>query len=97
MTGKEPAWVIGHITVKDTAKWDQYRASVPATLLPWHGELLLRGRCLDVLHGSHSHTDSVVLRFPDIESARGWHRSAAYQALLPLRSSAAGIELFIVG
>ncbi len=97
MSGTATAWVFGHITVKDAAKWDQYRASVPATMLPWRGEVLLRGQCIEVLHGSHPHTDSVVLRFPDVETARGWHDSAAYQALLPLRSSAADVDLFIVG
>ena len=29
------AYVIGHITVKDAAKWAEYRARVPATLAPW--------------------------------------------------------------
>lgn len=26
------AYVVGHITVKDPHKWDQYRSAVPATL-----------------------------------------------------------------
>ena len=35
-----PAYVIGHITVKDEAKWAEYRSQVPATLAPWGAELV---------------------------------------------------------
>jgi uncharacterized protein (DUF1330 family) len=79
------AVVIGHIRVKDAAKWDRYRAQVPATLAPWGGELVLRGRDAYVLAGVHEHSDTVVLRFPDRSAAHGWHASDAYQALVALR------------
>lgn len=90
-----PAYVIGHITVRDADKWAAYRAAVPATLAPWQAELVLRGELLDVLNGAHRHSDTVVIRFPDVASARGWYHSAAYQALIPLRSEAAELDLLI--
>ena len=40
------AYLIGHITIKDPAKWDAYRTQVPATLLPWHAELVFRGEAV---------------------------------------------------
>ena len=87
------ACVIGHITVKDEEKWAQYRAQVPATLAPWGAELLFRGRLADILDGGHPHTDTVVIRFPDRAAVDGWHHSAAYQALIPLRQQAADLDL----
>jgi uncharacterized protein (DUF1330 family) len=87
------AYVIGHIKVKDAAKWDAYRAQVPATLAPWGAGLVFRGALAAVLGGEHAHPDVVVIRFPDPESAAGWHASAAYQALLPLRQQAADVIL----
>lgn len=96
MNDRYAAWVIGHVSVKDAAKWDRYRHSVPATVAPFKGELLLRGVVTDVLHGAHTHTDSVVLGFPDLDAARNWHASAAYQALIPLRTEAADVDLIIV-
>jgi uncharacterized protein (DUF1330 family) len=87
------ACVIGHITVKDEEKWAQYRAQVPATLAPWGAELLFRGKVEAVLAGSHPHTDTVVIRFPDAAAVDGWYRSPAYQALLPLREQAADLVL----
>lgn len=88
-----PAYAVGHITVKDPAKWDEYRSKVPATIAPWHAELVFRGELAEVLAGPHEHSDTVVIRFPDLASLRGWYRSAAYQALIPLREEAADVVL----
>lgn len=87
------AYVVGHITVKDAEKWAEYRARVPATLEPWGAELVFRGKQIAVLSGQHSHSDVVVIRFPDKESANSWHSSAAYQSLIPLRTHAAEMVL----
>jgi len=87
------ACVIGHITVKDEGKWADYRSRVPATLVPWHGELLLRGQTAAVLGGSHRHRATVVILFPDLAAVDGWFNSPEYQALIPLRGEAADVDL----
>ena len=87
------ACVIGHITVRDEEKWALYRAQVPATLAPWGAELLFRGQRTDILAGTHTHLDTVVIRFPDMAAVDGWYQSAAYQALIPLRQQAADLDL----
>ena len=88
-----PAYVIGHITVKDPEKWAEYRSRVPATLAAWGAELVLRGRRVAVLSGEHRYTDAVVIRFPDARAVSGWYGSAGYQALIPLREQAAEMLL----
>ena len=88
-----PTYVIGHITVKDPEKWAEYRRQVPATLAPWGGEVILRGRRIAILSGEHPYTDTVVIQFPDAVSVAGWYRSLAYQALIPFRSQAAEMVL----
>jgi uncharacterized protein (DUF1330 family) len=87
------AYVVGHLTVKDTEKWAEYRSQVPATLAPWGGEVVLRGKQVAILAGEHPHSDVVVIRFPDQDAAQGWYSSAAYQALIPLRQQAAEMVL----
>jgi uncharacterized protein (DUF1330 family) len=81
-------YVVGHLTIKDAAKWAEYRDRVPATLSAWGGELMLRGKLASVLAGEHAYTDTVVIRFPDLAAANGWHSSPAYQTLIPLRQEA---------
>ena len=87
------AYVIGHIAIKDPLKWEAYRNQVPATLAPWNAELVFRGRQFAVFSGSHSHADTVVIRFPDPAAVRAWFDSPAYQALIPLRDQAADVVL----
>lgn len=89
------ACVIGHITVKDEGKWAQYRAQVPATLAPWGAELLFRGQRTDILAGTHTHLDAVVIRFPDADTVDAWFNSPEYQALIPLRQQAADLDLVV--
>lgn len=87
------AYVVGNITVRNPDRWAEYRAQVPATLVPWQAEIVMRAGMAQVLSGTHAHTDIVVLRFPDIAAAHGWFNSPAYQALLPLRNEAATVDL----
>jgi uncharacterized protein (DUF1330 family) len=89
------AYVIGHIAIKDPAKWAEYRGQVPATLAPFGGELLFRGRLAVTLAGNHAHTDTVAIRFADLAAANAWHASPAYQALIPLRQQAADVTLLL--
>lgn len=87
------AYVVGQITVKNTAKWDAYRSQVPQTLAPWGAELVFRGTQAAVLAGESTHPGIVVIRFPTLAAADGWFSSAAYQALIPLRLEAADVTL----
>lgn len=87
------AYVIGHITVKDAAKWSEYRSRVPATLEQSGAEVVFRGKLDSILAGEHGHTDTVVIRFPGMDAIYRWYASSAYQSLIPLREAAAEIVL----
>lgn len=87
------AYVIGNITIVDNAIWLEYKSKVPATLIPWGGEILLRGNTLKVLAGEYQHTDNVVIRFPNVKALNSWFSSPAYQAIVPLRDQGAKVDL----
>jgi uncharacterized protein (DUF1330 family) len=88
-----PAYVIGHITVKDALLWERYRSQVAATLVPFSGELVFRATKAASFAGANAHANVVVIRFPSLANANNWHASAAYQALIPLRLQAADVVL----
>jgi uncharacterized protein (DUF1330 family) len=81
------------MTVKNSEKWTQYREQVLDTLKPWSGELVFRGHQVKALSGECTHADIVVIRFPTLADADGWHSSPAYQALIALRQEAADVVL----
>ena len=87
------AYVVGQMTVKNPEKWVQYRGQVLATVQPFGGELVFRGQQVQSFSGVNPHPDIVVIRFPSLGDAQGWHGSEAYQALIPLRQEAADVVL----
>jgi uncharacterized protein (DUF1330 family) len=87
------AYVVGYMTVKNPSQWKEYRDKVQATMEPYGGKVILRGRRSAVLAGEHQYTASVVMGFPSTDAASQWYGSAAYQALIPIRDGAADIVL----
>ncbi len=87
------ACIVGRVRIVDPLRWIAYRDGVAATLVPFGGELVLRGHDARVLTGSATKTDVVVIRFPSMDAVDAWYRSPAYQALIPLRDAAAEVTI----
>jgi len=87
------AYLIGHITVKNTDKWQTYVAGVRQSLLPFEAEVLFRGKRATVLAGEHPHENTVVIEFPDQPTLQQWYHSSEYQALIPTRDEAADVVI----
>ena len=63
----------------------EYLENVQATLHPYQGRFRVHGGTVEVLEGNWPGT-VVIIEFPDLDRARGWYTSPAYQAILPLRT-----------
>jgi uncharacterized protein (DUF1330 family) len=92
---KPPAYVIAEVEVTDPAGFQQYVAKVPATLAPYHGKAVVRGKP-DTKEGAAPNGNVVVLAFDNLADAEGWYSSAAYREIIPLRQRSAKTRLFIV-
>ena len=90
------AILIATVKVKDPEKFQQYAASVPATMEPFGGKLLGRGKVEKGIDGDVSFHAAAMFEFPDAESIDNWHHSAEYQKIVPLRLEAADMELAIL-
>jgi uncharacterized protein (DUF1330 family) len=88
-----PAYVIGHIHVRDAEKWQDYVAQVGATIAAYGGEMLLRGETAKVFSGEHPFERVVVLMFSDQQSVARWNDSPEYQRLVAVRDLAADVTL----
>jgi uncharacterized protein (DUF1330 family) len=80
-----PAYAIGNLSNVDVnADIVRYLRGIDATLEPFGGRFLVHGTTPEVLEGPWA-DNTVIIEFPDIEAARAWYVSPAYQELLPLR------------
>ena len=73
----------------------EYMSQVQATLDPFGGRFLVHGGEIDVREGDWP-GDVVLVEFPDLERARAWYDSPAYQEILPLRADHLAGELVLV-
>ncbi len=89
------ALVVAQVKLKDPDKMAAYAEAVPATLAPFSGEILHRGKYEATLLGDASPHGLGVLRFPDPQSAKTWFASPEYQAVAPLRDAAADMTFVL--
>lgn len=76
---------------------EQYLQRIDATLAPFGGRFLVHGARPEVVEGQWE-GDLIVIGFPDPARLRQWYDSAAYQAILPLRTAnAGGAVVFVEG
>lgn len=82
-----PAYVVGYLREVDLGdEIAEYLRLIDATLEPYEGRFLIHGGDLEAWEGEWD-GDLVVLAFPDVQHARAWYSSEAYQRLVPLRTA----------
>ncbi|MEU4122413.1 DUF1330 domain-containing protein [Streptomyces virginiae] len=90
------AYAIAHLR-PETMNEDilTYIEAIQSTMDPFGGRFLVHGKEVEVMEGPFPGT-VVVIGFPDIERARAWYASDAYQAILPLRTDHIAGEAVLV-
>ena len=73
----------------------EYLQRIDATLAPFGGYFIIHGGQPLVLEGTSPGT-LIVIEFPDRASAEAWYSSAAYQAILPLRTANSEGVVFVI-
>lgn len=63
-----------------------YLNHVDETLEPYEGHFLVHGTKGDVVEG-FSPGLCIIIEFPDLDHARNWYHSDAYQEIKPLRTN----------
>lgn len=74
-----------------------YLTEIDETLHAYGGRFLVHGTDPQVLEGEWP-GHLVLIEFPDLEQARAWYDSPAYQAILPLRTeNSVGTAILVEG
>jgi uncharacterized protein (DUF1330 family) len=92
------AYAVAHLrTVDQNAEIVDYLRRIDATLDPFGGRFVVHGTLPEVLEGEWPGF-LVVIGFPDLDAARAWYDSPAYQEILPLRTrNSDGVTLLVDG
>jgi uncharacterized protein (DUF1330 family) len=90
------AYVIVETDITDPERYEQYKAASPAAIAAGGGRFLVRGGEIAVLEGDWCPSRIVVLEFDDLEAAKRWYDSEAYQEARKLRDGAATFRAIAV-
>lgn len=88
------AYLIGDVReVLDTAKMNEYRSRVGATVEKHGGRYLAAGGSLRVVEGEWRPVFPLVLEFPSMAQLERWYESEEYRELKALRHEAARMNI----
>ena len=88
--------LVVHAAIKDMDKLKEYAGQAVPLIEAAGGERLFRGQVAEVPVGRHDPNFCVAFRFPDIDALRDWYNSDDYQALVPLRDTAADMTFIVL-
>ncbi len=83
-----PAYVVAQVKVKDPEKMAAYAKAAGPTLAAFGAEIIMRAPVLETLAGDADFDRCVMTKFTDVETARAWYNSEAYQEAIKLRDEA---------
>ena len=90
------AYVIYQGEVTDPDRYEQYKVAAAASIAAAGGRYVVRGGEVEVLEGGAPSGRTVVLEFPDRQSALAWYNGEQYSAARQLRRGAATARMYVV-
>ncbi|MET0248355.1 MAG: DUF1330 domain-containing protein [Sphingobium sp.] len=91
------AYILTTVEISDAHAFAAYRAAIAGLNDRIGGDMLVRGRTVEVLAGEASAGEVVILiAFPDADAARTYIASPDYQAAQPLRDAAGRFHIRLV-
>jgi uncharacterized protein (DUF1330 family) len=91
-----PAYLIVDLEVQDPEKIAEYRRGAGPTVLKHGGRLLVGNGAREVLEGSWTPKELIIIEFPSMQELKNWYNSAEYQPLIDLRKAAARTNLIAI-
>ncbi|MEH6405582.1 MAG: DUF1330 domain-containing protein [Sneathiella sp.] len=83
------AYMVARINVTDPVQYEQYKILAPVAIKEYGGEYLTRGGAMETLEGQKETLRVVLLKFPNMDKARGFYNSPEYKKARDARAEAA--------
>ena len=90
------AYIIAHVTVTNPQQYEDYKRLSTAAMQAYGAEVCVRGGKVEVLEGDWFPERLVVLKFPDVASARRFNQSPEYGLARTSRAGAAVMRMILV-
>lgn len=91
-----PAYLIGDVSVKDAAAYEEYRSQIGDPIARHGGEYVVRGGDIEIISGDWQPNRLIILRFPDKNSVRAYLEDPDFRRLTDLRQRAIVSHIVLV-
>lgn len=91
-----PAYVIYQCEVLDPERYEAYKPKAAASIEAAGGRYVVRGGEVEALEGEPPPGRTVVLEFPDRETASKWYKDQMYTEARKIRDGAARARMYLV-
>ena len=91
-----PAYVIADVDVTNPAGYEPYRPLAAASIAQFGGRFIVRGGAAELLEGTPAPGRTVVIEFPDADTAKRWYFSDEYQQALKIRQANSTARVILV-
>ncbi|KKW67984.1 hypothetical protein AAV94_07380 [Lampropedia cohaerens] len=90
------AYIIASVTVTDPVQYQHYLKLSTEAIKAHGAQVCIRGGQVEILEGDWDPGRTVVLKFPDVESARAYYHSPEYTRAREAREGAAVMRMVLV-
>ena len=90
------AYIIAHVQVTNPVQYEDYKRLSTLAMQAYGAEVCVRGGKVEVLEGDWSPERLVVLKFPDVATAKRFNESPEYGAARASRQGAAVMRMVLV-
>lgn len=91
-----PAYIIVETDIHDPEQYERYKQAAPGAIAASGGQFLVRGGEICVLEGDWQPKRLVVLEFDNLDAAKQFYESPAYEEAKRLREGAADLNMVAV-
>ncbi len=90
------AYIIAHVQVTNPTQYEDYKRLSTLAMQAYGAEVCIRGGKIEVLEGDWSPERLVVLKFPDVATAKRFNDSPEYGTARASRQGAAVMRMVLV-
>lgn len=92
-----PAYIVATVQIHDAEKFAEYGKTIAGLSEKYGGEYIVRGKVDTALEGDHVEDERVVVvKFPDIASARAYVNDPVYLEGKAKRAGAAEVRMLLI-
>lgn len=89
-------YIFVNVNIHEPVEYEDYKKLTPDSIVAYGGKFIVRGGETEILEGNPTVGRIVVIKFPDVKTAKAWWNSTEYSYAKSIRQRTATTEMILV-